>query len=49
MVAKDKFPGDCKHGPQEFQLDIVHYGIETHNLAIKAAGGSKKTEMGMIY
>ena len=34
MVAKENFPGDCKHGPQEFQLDIIHHGIETHNQAI---------------
>jgi hypothetical protein len=49
MVATEKFPGDCKHGPREFQFDIVHYGIETHNLAIKTAGEGKKTEMGVRY
>jgi hypothetical protein len=49
MVAKEKFPGDCGHGPREFQLDIIHHGFETHNQAILAAGASKKTEMGVRY
>jgi hypothetical protein len=49
MVAKEKIPGDCKHGPQKFPLDIIHHGIETRNQAISAAGASKKTEMGVRY
>ncbi len=49
MVTNENFPGDCEHGPQEFQLDIIHHGFETHNQAISAAGASKKTEMGVKY
>ncbi len=52
MVAKEKFPGDCEHGPREFPLDIIHHGFETHNQTILAAGGagaSKKTEKGVKY
>jgi hypothetical protein len=47
MEAKEIFPGDCQHGPQEFQLDIIHHGFETHNEAISAAGVSKKNETGV--
>ena len=46
MAAKQIFPGDCKHGSREFQLDIIRHGFETHNQAISAAGASKKSEMG---
>ena len=49
MVAKEKFPGDCKHGPQEFQLYIVHHGFEIQNQAVFAAGVSKKTEIRVRY
>jgi hypothetical protein len=38
-----------RHGPQEFQLDIIHHSFETHNQAISAAGASKKTEIGVRY
>jgi hypothetical protein len=49
MVAKEKFPGDCEHGPRDFQLDIIHHGFETHNQASPAAGASKKTEIEVRY
>ncbi len=49
IVAKEKFTGDCEHGPREFQLDIIHHGFETHIQAISAAGASKKTEIGVRY
>jgi hypothetical protein len=35
------FPGDCDHGSQEFQSDIIHHRIETKNQAVLAAGEIK--------
>ncbi len=46
---KEKFTGDCKHRPQDFQLDNMHHGFEIHYQAILAAGASKKTEIEVRY
>jgi hypothetical protein len=44
-ISRKKFPGDCDHGPREFQSDIIHHRIETKIQAILAAGASKKTQI----
>ena len=40
--AGKTFPGDCDHGPREFQSDIIHHRIETKIQAVLAVGASKK-------
>ncbi len=45
QVVKETFSGDCEDRPLEFQLDIIHFGLDTHSQAIwgqfLAAGKAK--------
>ena len=47
--AGKTFPGDCDHGPREFQSDIIHHRIETKIQAVLAVGASKKTQIRLAY